>query len=106
MLFLFHAAGVSVSFERLYQDNGNLLAIREGQSLQLCVIVVSGSLPYEKLFTVSPQSEICLNDINDRKKRNGLSTACKHCLQCRFIDIIVQYMYCNNHNFSKFCQLF
>lgn len=45
---------VVVSFEKLNQDNGETLAIREGQSLQLCVIVESGVLSYEELFSVTP----------------------------------------------------
>ena len=56
--------GANVSFE-----NRQPLAIREGQSRQLCVRVVSGSLPYEELFTVTP------TELKKRKKRGDLPTA-------------------------------
>ena len=43
-----------VGFERTAQDNGNLLAIREGEALELCVALLSGSLMSEtavQIFT-------------------------------------------------------
>ena len=63
--------GATVGFETLFQDNnnGHPLTIREGQSLQLCVAVVSGSLPYEELFTISPIRRF---DFSRRKKRGNL----------------------------------
>lgn len=62
---------VIVSFEKLNQDNGETLAIREGQSLQLCVIVESGDFPYEELFSVTPllkfnDFEICSSTFEKR----------------------------------------
>lgn len=55
-----------MSFERILQDNRRPLAVREGQTLQLCIAVVSGSLPYEELFTIAPISAI---ELKKRKKR-------------------------------------
>ena len=62
--------GATVGFETLFQDNDNrqLLAIREGQPLQLCVAVISGSLLHEELFTISPRRF----DFSRRKKRGNL----------------------------------
>lgn len=57
----------------LQDDDEQLLTIREGQSIQLCVAVVSGSLPYEELFTITPKV------LKRRKKRgtsNPASTTC------------------------------
>ena len=52
-----------MDFEGLVQDEQ--LSVREGQSLQLCVALVSGSLPYEQLFTISTIT----TDLKRRKKR-------------------------------------
>ena len=57
---------IDVGFERLNQDNGHLLAIREGHSLQVCVVAF-GNLASEESFTVFPQTFL-----SGRKKR-GLS---------------------------------
>ena len=41
-----------VGFERTAQDNGNLLAIREGETLELCVVLLSGSLASETVIQI------------------------------------------------------
>ena len=65
-----------MGFQRLLleDEDNQLLAVREGQTLQLCVTVVSGRLPYEELFTLSP------TELEARKKRGASSSASmSHC---------------------------
>ena len=73
-----------MSFEKIRQDNFQQLAVREGQSLQLCVVIVSGSLPYEELFTVFPE-------LTRRKKRGNFRFASKFfsSIQTKMITILL-----------------
>jgi hypothetical protein len=68
--FLVGATVDFVLFERQLQDE-QLLSIREGQYLQLCVAVISGSLPYEELFTISTVTTDLLIASPGRKKRGS-----------------------------------
>ena len=43
------AAPPTIGFD---QSNGNQFIIREGESLQLCVVLVSGRIPFEFTFSV------------------------------------------------------
>ena len=40
----FAAGSVIIGFERTLQDNGNALAVAEGETLELCVVILSGTL--------------------------------------------------------------
>lgn len=68
-----------MDFEGLVQDEQ--LSVREGQSLQLCVALVSGSLPYEQLFTISTIT----TDL--RRKKRGISPLASMILYCCNLDI-------------------
>ena len=68
-----------MDFEGLVQDEQ--LSIREGKSLQLCVTLVSGSLLYDQLFTISTIT----TDLEGRKKR-GTSPPASMILCCN-LDI-------------------
>ena len=46
------AGAIIIGFERTNQDNGNQLAIREGETLELCVVLLSGSLTFETVFQI------------------------------------------------------
>jgi hypothetical protein len=76
--------GATVDFERQLQ-NKHLLSIKEGQSLQLCVAVVSGSLPYEELFTITTDSI----GIPGRKKRGGSPPASMILYCCNSIIVLL-----------------
>ena len=68
ILFLLFSAGVVIiGFERVTQDNGNPLAIREGETLELCVVLMSGTLPFE----IQVQTFADLREY--RKKRQAIS---------------------------------
>ena len=71
-----------VDFEGLVQDER--LSVREGQSLQLCVALVSGSLPYEQLFTISTLT----TGFAGRKKRGTSPLASMIILCCCNLRLI------------------
>lgn len=71
-----------MGFEVLVQDEEEL-SIREGQSLQLCVAVVSGSLPYEELFTISTITTM----LGGGRKKRGASSSASMILPCYNLDI-------------------
>ena len=61
LLCYFAAGAPLIGFERTAQDNGNLLAIREGGSLELCVVLLSGTLTSEtavQIFTSGAVEEL------------------------------------------------
>lgn len=61
-------AGVAiVGFERTTQDNGNSLAIREGETLELCVALLSGTLPFQIQF------QTFTDNVEARRKRQATS---------------------------------
>ena len=53
LLLIFIAGAPVVGFERTAQDNGYHLAIREGEALELCVVLLSGRLTSETGVLIS-----------------------------------------------------
>ena len=73
----FAAGSVIIGFERTLQDNGNALAVVEGETLELCVVLLSGTLSF--------QVEIQIFTPNSSKNYDLLKlvryyfTPCHHC---------------------------